>query len=181
MDALLADKVARARRTGIAVELILCDLEGLLLRPDEVCGLFGNLLDNALEANSRVCEGKFLAVECRSLEECYYIQVRNAVSAQDRGSLQSPKKDRKNQVGHGLGLRSAERIIILAMVLDGLGTVAAVLGPVFLSRILDKFHRANAAECGTHEELLEKGGEYVHIWQEQAKWYQSCPCNPGKP
>lgn len=111
VDALLADKVARARRAGIAVELILCDLEGLPLRPDEICGLFGNLLDNALEANSRVCEGKFLAVECRSLEECYYIRVRNAVSAQDQGSLQSPKKDRKNQVGHGLGLRSAERII----------------------------------------------------------------------
>ena len=57
VDALLADKVARARRAGIAVELILCDLEGLPLRPDEICGLFGNLLVNALESNSRVCEG----------------------------------------------------------------------------------------------------------------------------
>ncbi len=93
------------------------------------------------------------------------------------GSGQSAESEKRPEKPGG----TRAWIIILAMVLDGLGTVAAVLGPVFLSRILDKFHRANAAECGTHEELLEKGGEYVHIWQEQAKWYQSCPCNPGKP
>ena len=28
-----------------------------------------------------------------------------------------------------------------------------------------------AVECGSHEELLQKGGEYRRIWQEQAKWY----------
>lgn len=27
------------------------------------------------------------------------------------------------------------------------------------------------AECGRHEELLEKGGEYARIWREQARWY----------
>ena len=27
------------------------------------------------------------------------------------------------------------------------------------------------AECGRHEDLLEKQGEYARIWQEQAKWY----------
>ena len=27
------------------------------------------------------------------------------------------------------------------------------------------------AECGRHEELLQKGGEYAKIWREQARWY----------
>ena len=27
-------------------------------------------------------------------------------------------------------------------------------------------------ESGRHEELLQAGGEYAHIWKEQAKWYQ---------
>lgn len=27
------------------------------------------------------------------------------------------------------------------------------------------------AECGRHEELLRKGGEYAKIWREQARWY----------
>ncbi len=29
-----------------------------------------------------------------------------------------------------------------------------------------------AVECGRHEELIAKGGEYSHIWNEQAKWYE---------
>lgn len=28
------------------------------------------------------------------------------------------------------------------------------------------------AECGKHEELLEKEGEYARIWREQARWYE---------
>ena len=131
MDALLADKLSKAKRDRIAVSLDLCDLTGLKLQPDEICGLLGNLLDNALEANRRLREGRNLEVTCKELEECYYIKVRNPVSGevsrraqhgeetangvQDRNRgqefLQSNKTDLRNQVGHGLGLRSAERIV----------------------------------------------------------------------
>lgn len=106
VDALLADKTARAKRDGAAVELSLCDLSNLRLRPDEICGLLGNLLDNALEANRRAESGRFLTIECENRETCCYIRIRNADGRQP-GNI---KKDRKNQVGHGLGLRSAQRI-----------------------------------------------------------------------
>ncbi|MBD5460579.1 MAG: GHKL domain-containing protein [Lachnospiraceae bacterium] len=106
VDALLADKTARAKRDGAAVELSLCDLSDLRLRPDEICGLLGNLLDNALEANRRAESGRFLAIECENRETYCYIRIRNA----DGGQPGNIKKDRKNQVGHGLGLRSAQRI-----------------------------------------------------------------------
>lgn len=130
VDALLADKVAKAKKEGIRVELSLCDLTGLSLRPDEICSLLGNLLDNALEANRKVPEGKFLSVECRERMDFYYMKVQNAVAgnvsadlkamqvqgsdklqAQGANKLPSPKTDRRNQVGHGLGLRSMERIV----------------------------------------------------------------------
>ena len=114
VDALLADKLGRAKKENISVELSLCNLTGLRLRPNEICSLLGNLLDNALEANSQVEEGRFLEVDCREQEDCFYIRVRNAMAAQDRekdGSLQSGKSDRRNRVGHGLGLRSVERIV----------------------------------------------------------------------
>lgn len=106
VDALLADKTARAKRDGAAVELSLCDLSDLRLRPDEICGLLGNLLDNALEANRRAESGRFLAVECENREEYCYIRIRNATG--DKPG--SDKRDLRNQVGHGLGLRSAQRI-----------------------------------------------------------------------
>ena len=140
VDALLADKAARAKKDHISVEFSLCDLTGLSLKSAEICGLLGNLLDNALEANRQVEEGRFLTVECRSREDCYYIKVRNAAVNTERrepaaginsgkadlepmgkklskpgkvpeSRFQSHKTDRRNQVGHGLGLRSVERIV----------------------------------------------------------------------
>ena len=114
VDALLADKLGRAKKENIAIELSLCNLTGLRLRPDEICGLFGNLLDNALEANLQVAEGRFLEMDCRELEDCFYIRVRNATAGLAReqgGVLQSGKSDKRNRVGHGLGLRSVERIV----------------------------------------------------------------------
>lgn len=115
VDALLSDKLGRAKREGVAVNLTLCDLTGLKLKADEICGLFGNLLDNALEANRQVSDGKFVEVTCKEQEECYYIRVRNScVMAMCGGKsdmLKTAKLDKKNQVGHGLGLRSIERIV----------------------------------------------------------------------
>ncbi len=137
-DALLADKAARAKKDNIHMELSLCDLTGLPLKPDEICSLLGNLLDNALEANREVAEGRFLSVECRKTADFYYIKIQNpaagplqsgpkpgqrtAASGIPQGVpgagqgkkpdlLQSRKKDRRNQVGHGLGMRSMERIV----------------------------------------------------------------------
>lgn len=147
VDALLADKAARAKREQIRVELSLCDLRGLPLRPDEICSLLGNLLDNAIEAAGRAAEGRFLAVEWVERKTDYFLRVRNAVPeecgsarasekngsgrsgkagvAEDgailgvprkRGAAESTeprsrKQDRRNQVGHGLGLRSVERTV----------------------------------------------------------------------
>ncbi len=130
VDALLADKAAKAKKEGVQVELALCDLTELALKSDEICSLLGNLLDNALEANRQVPEGKFLSVECRERMDFYYIKVQNAVAgngsadrkamqaqgadklqAQSSDKLPSPKTDRRNQVGHGLGLRSMERVV----------------------------------------------------------------------
>jgi len=114
VDALLEDKLARARKEGVEVSLSLCNLTGFSLKPDEICGLLGNLLDNALEANRQVQEGKYLAVDCREQEDIYYIRVKNRAAAKAReqgGVLQTTKSDRLNRVGHGLGLRSVERIV----------------------------------------------------------------------
>ena len=112
VDALLSDKLGRAKREGVEVKLSLCDFTGLKLRSDEICGLFGNLMDNAIEANRSVTEGKLIEVVCKVTEECYYIKVSN--TAVEDGmmaygtTLKTTKSDMRNQVGHGLGLRSME-------------------------------------------------------------------------
>lgn len=125
VDALLAEKRAKARKKNIIFQLSLCNLTDIPLKPNEICGVFGNLLDNALEASDLVQENRFIAVECEEKEYYYYIRVRNAC-CQLRGGFSgktvrslgdlgegshSAKLDRRNQVGHGLGLRSVERIV----------------------------------------------------------------------
>lgn len=123
VDALLADKAARAKKEGAEVTLSLCNLTGLRMEPDDICGLLGNLLDNAIEANRQVEERRFIHVDCREQETCYYIQIKNAAAgrAVERdGYLLTSKTDRVNRVGHGLGLRSVERIV------HGLGGELAV-------------------------------------------------------
>lgn len=124
VDAVLADKVSQARKEGVSVSLELCDFSGLCLKPDEVCSLLGNLLDNAIEACRQVEQDKQIAVQCKEQENSYYISVRNA--AVDNPGTRGParekyytqqqypattKEDMRNGVGHGLGLRSVERVV----------------------------------------------------------------------
>lgn len=114
VDAVLADKAARAKRENIAVEIELCDLTGLPLKPDEICSLFGNLLDNAIEACLRLERGRKITVTCRVRERETYLSVRNTMAEEDIAQgkrLISIKRDRENVVGHGLGLRSVERVV----------------------------------------------------------------------
>ncbi|MCM1302877.1 MAG: GHKL domain-containing protein [Lachnospiraceae bacterium] len=113
-DAVLADKSARAKRENIALELELCDLTGLPLKPDEICSLFGNLLDNATEECLRVSGERKILITCRMRERDFYFSVRNTLA--EKGTpqetpLASRKSDRENVVGHGLGLRSVERVV----------------------------------------------------------------------
>ena len=141
VDALLSDKLGRAKREGVEVKLSLCDFTGLKLRSDEICGLFGNLMDNAIEANRSVTEGKLIEVVCKVTEECYYIKVSN--TAVEDGmmaygtTLKTTKSDMRNQVGHGLGLRSMERIVhgcggeLLVEVKSGMFTVVVRLPKKF--------------------------------------------------
>lgn len=114
VDAVLADKAARAKRENIEVKVELCDLTGLCLKPDEICSLFGNLLDNAMEACQKVDGEKKITVTCRVWREETYLSVRNTMEEKTSGQdnlLVSHKKDRENVVGHGLGLRSVERVV----------------------------------------------------------------------
>lgn len=114
VDAVLADKAARAKREDIAVEVELCDLTGLPLKPDEICSLFGNLLDNAIEECIRINGERKILVTCRMRGGDIYFSVRNTLAEDGiwrENRLTSSKKDRENVVGHGLGLRSVERVV----------------------------------------------------------------------
>lgn len=113
LDAVLADKFAAARRTGIRMELEVGKVSRLPLSPDEIGSIFGNLLDNAIEACERLEGDRWIRLRLWEKEEEILLSVQNSAIAGDLdGDIRkSAKKDRDNIVGHGIGLRSVERIV----------------------------------------------------------------------
>ena len=113
LDEVLADKSAAARRVGIRMQLELGGLLQLPLSPDEIGSVFGNLLDNAIEACGRLEGDRWIRLRIWENEEEILLSVQNPtiVRAADSDIRKSSKRDRDNLVGHGIGLRSVERIV----------------------------------------------------------------------
>lgn len=73
--------------------------------------LFGNLLDNAIEANLRVDKNRrFIKFLIKPIKDNYYILVKNRFCGEIRfadGSLISTKKSKE----HGIGTRQIEKVV----------------------------------------------------------------------
>ena len=112
VDALLGDKLYLARRREIDISLQVCDLSEIHIQPTDLCVVLGNLLDNAVEACDRLEGKKRILLRMKRQEEFYYLTVVNTAlpPVRDGEGIVSRKKGRDNGVGHGLGLRSVERI-----------------------------------------------------------------------
>lgn len=111
VDALLGDKLYHAGRQGVDMALHLCDLSRIRIREVDLCVILGNLLDNALEACGGLADSGRISLRIRQEEGfCYITMVNTALEPLRQGEgYASGKRGRENGVGHGLGLRSAER------------------------------------------------------------------------
>lgn len=58
MDALLGDKLFQAGKRQIQVILDLCPLDGFSMSPTDICAIFGNIIDNAMEACGKITDGE---------------------------------------------------------------------------------------------------------------------------
>lgn len=118
VDALLSDKLYHARRREIEVSLQVCSLSEMSVSAVDLCAVLGNLLDNAIEACEACKAGDGHSVKSRITlrlkrqEDFYYIAVTNTAlePVREGEGFVSGKKGKENGVGHGLGLRSVERI-----------------------------------------------------------------------
>lgn len=112
VDALLGDKLYQAKRQDVEMSLQLCRLSQTGIEAVDLCVILGNLLDNALEACARLEGHGRIGLRMRQEESFYYITVVNTSGEPYRegGSYVSGKRGLDNRVGHGLGLRSVERL-----------------------------------------------------------------------
>ena len=114
LDLILSRKLQEAQEAGIPMRCEYDDMRGLELTTMELCALFSNLLDNAIEANKRCPEEteRRLDVECRRRERMLIITVQNRMTAKAAGKgIRILERTEKGKPGHGYGMKSIRKVV----------------------------------------------------------------------
>ncbi len=114
VNSILTAKEKRAREKGIDIGFGVFVEKEIPMDPVDLCSLFCNLLDNAIEACERICaEGvpKRISVKADCRAGCLILQIENTSDTKlpDGNSLFPTSKLEKAE--HGLGLKLVERIV----------------------------------------------------------------------
>lgn len=112
LDGVLMAKETAAKEKGIRINMEFeGGMQGCLVPDHELCSLFGNLLDNCVEACERLPQEKRwakLKVNRQMEMVCIFCENPYDEIKKEGGKLVTQKADSKN---HGLGIRQMERIV----------------------------------------------------------------------
>ncbi len=109
IDAILSAKISQAKARGIAVTIKANVPDKLTISDAHLSIIFGNLLDNALEACESALDEKFIRLYISIKGNMLYFSMMNSSGEKKRkqGTLFASAK----RGAHGFGLRRAEAII----------------------------------------------------------------------
>lgn len=112
LDFLLNQKKSIAEQKDIQFHILTTMALGLPFSMSELCSLFGNLLDNAIEACERMEGGnRWIQVKMNKREGLFFIEIENSVNVlplEENGKLISMKTEKDV---HGYGLKCVQRIV----------------------------------------------------------------------
>lgn len=126
LDLILGQKQMLAREKGIRFDLQVSPLSRLPFGDREICSLFGNLLDNALEACERVMEEEktakestindqkaqlWIQVKIEQKKQLLFIEIANSTDESPERKERKLLTRKKDSSLHGYGLKSVERIV----------------------------------------------------------------------
>ncbi len=111
VDALLYQKRRRAGEENIKWE---CDVrmpKGCCINEFDLCVLFGNILDNALEACGRMQrgEGRFINIQAKTVKKCFLLEVKNSMDRTEKYTDGFTNKG--DSQGHGIGLLNVGDVV----------------------------------------------------------------------
>lgn len=111
LDALLYQKRKQAEENNIKWE---CDVQipkGYAVHEFDLCVLFGNLLDNALEACGRMRGGEscFINIQAKTVKKCFLMEVKNSVDMEEKYAEGLTNKE--NLWEHGIGLMNVGDVV----------------------------------------------------------------------
>ncbi len=112
LDFILEQKRVMAQKAGIRYEIETMLLTGIPTTEQETCALFGNLLDNAIEACCLVeTEEKWIEIQIQQINQLLSIEVINTFETpciRKQGVFETIKEERSV---HGYGIKSMRRIV----------------------------------------------------------------------
>ncbi|MDO4923384.1 MAG: GHKL domain-containing protein [Peptococcaceae bacterium] len=109
LDAILSTKKTLAERQGVRFSTLLQIEKDLPIAPVDICVIFGNALDNAIEACSKVkTADKHIDVVMIQQEDEVFCKITNTTFASTQGTLKTTKADKEN---HGFGLMNLKRVL----------------------------------------------------------------------
>ncbi len=112
LDFILNQKKKKAEENGIAFQVCVAALLNIPLSDGDISVLFGNLLDNAIEACERMQGGKrWILFRLRKRRQLVFVEISNSIEEKpkiENGSLLTSKKDKRL---HGYGLKSVNNIV----------------------------------------------------------------------
>lgn len=114
LNLVLNSKFREAEEAGISVRYELGDMGNLLLKPVELCALFTNILDNAIEANQAMADGgkRWISLKCIRRGEMLILAVSNPTPGVKLTFIEGiPQTSKKDKVKHGLGMQSIQQVV----------------------------------------------------------------------
>ncbi len=111
VDALLYQKRKQAQREKIRWE---CDIQipkACGINEFDLCVLFGNILDNALEACERLQPGEcgLINIQAKTVKKCFLIEVKNSMDSMEKYTEGFTGKESPKE--HGLGLLNVGDVV----------------------------------------------------------------------
>lgn len=112
LDTILEQKKTKAESKGIEVRVQADRIVGLPFSDMEICTLFSNLLDNAIEACEKIEDDRrWVAIQITRKSGMLYLTISNSIK--DRPAEQEGKliTNKQNHQLHGYGIKSVQKIV----------------------------------------------------------------------
>lgn len=109
LNILLNDKKRRAISCNIDFKLEIGNIDLSFMEPMEITTLFGNLLDNAIEACQQVAKNPYISMRINTYNDFIVIKITNSCKRNEKWNTGKPLSTKGEN--HGIGLINAENIV----------------------------------------------------------------------
>ncbi len=109
IDSILNYMLCRAKKVLDRVEYKINIPKDVILKPFDITVLFGNLLENAIEAAEKSQEEKWLSVSLQYEKGLLFIDIKNSYLNVKKSGM--TYHTTKKEEGHGIGLQNVRRIV----------------------------------------------------------------------